>query len=239
MSRLRAVRLIRNRCAEPPRISTSALAYQERFWSATFAATGLKPPKNDRASNPPPPQRADMEKRPKVPRIPDLTVISPTPPSSPPESEVEHSGRDSWDSDAKTATAAPPIIITGTRNSTSAPRKSGLSAGRLRRVVSDSPRKVTFDEKENHEFLLREGRWHDEPIVYQYNKLSARTLKMAKPRLFCTRLHKDRMRPEKSVLRVATMNAAVIRTYQDKIFEAGREMMDGEQEAAATTTSLL
>ncbi|KAK4628932.1 hypothetical protein CLAFUW4_08143 [Fulvia fulva] len=120
--------------------------------------------------------------------------------------------------DVKTSTAAIPVItITGDD-----------SASDSTTVVPDSVSVGDVEEKESYDFLVNDGRWHHKPHVYEYNKASARLLQTAKPNLFGTICQKDRSRPKKCVLNVATMQAIVIRTYQREIVEAGREMTDGK-----------
>jgi hypothetical protein len=84
------------------------------------------------------------------------------------------------------------------------------------------------DVRQSYDFLKQDGRWHSKPHVFEYNKASSRLLQTAQPHLFGKILQKNRSGPQKCVLNVATMQAIVLRTYQNEIVEAGKEMLDGK-----------
>ncbi|KAK4545412.1 hypothetical protein LTR36_002762 [Oleoguttula mirabilis] len=135
--------------------------------------------------------------------VPDLNVIAPTPPSSPPESEDEDGNQDDSDGDDDKIKVKVKWLF-------------------------DEPQTVVLEEKESYDFLQNDGRWHRKPHVYEYNQSSARLLHKANPNLFYTLLQKDRKAPKKCVLNVATMQSIVIQTYQREITEAGKELLDGQ-----------
>jgi hypothetical protein len=121
--------------------------------------------------------------------------------------------------------------------STKAPSKPPTRVPTLRLTPDDDATSTLIDlgsdlgdndEKQNYDFLNRDGRWHSKPHVFEYNKASTRLLQTAQRHLFGRILQKDCLGPKNCVLNVATMQAIVLRTYQNEIVEAGKEMVDGK-----------
>ncbi|KAK5126614.1 hypothetical protein LTR85_009548 [Meristemomyces frigidus] len=163
--------------------------------------------------------------------VPDLNVIAPTPPSSPPQSEDEGEESDTDDDDdgGIAVKAREERVAAQACKEATTPTKTRRT--KLRRPLEPDPDKaeeVVPEAKEDYDFLQNDGRWHQKPHVYEYNRSSARLLQKAKPNLFYTLLQKDRQAPKKCVLNVATMQSMVIQTYQREIIEAGKELLDGQ-----------